>query len=411
MLYHTPGEPTPRSAPARWVSSGASNIEVRWRLGPGGRESSMRRMDSPGSWLAAGRVHRAKYLGERCWLRGRTRALIAFILCGALGLGTAYSSLAAVASTTVVSVSGSQPWVDTGIDIAGGTEVSITATGIIHVAGSDTFGKSPAGAPGCIATGDDSIPPGPFIAPGLTCWSLVGRLGTDGEPFEVANAVQFLASTGGRLYLSINDNYFGDNVGSWDATVAVRPVGLLAPVSNGVTVEVVHGYNSPAYGSGSRLPNCKIGSSLDHCANQQFGLDLQPGPGWDNLILAPADGTPSQPVKGFGGDCLNFRLDDGTNLNICHFKSVSATAGVHVEQGRVLGVSAKQPIHISLDARNTAEPCAGGWNLPRKGTGSYYCPIQFMAQYNLEFVNLPWDGHQENQWDNMSFVSTNVEIP
>lgn len=59
----------------------------------------------------------------------------------------------------------------------------------------------------------------PFIAPGLTPWSLVGKIGSDGRPFEVGSRRTFWAQSTGELYLSVNDNNFSDNDGSWDVTI------------------------------------------------------------------------------------------------------------------------------------------------------------------------------------------------
>jgi hypothetical protein len=95
-------------------------------------------------------------------------------------------------------------------------------------------------------------------------------------------------------------------------------VALLAPVPKGISLTVLHGYNDPPYQNARTVP-CRIGSMRDHCRNQQFGLDLRPGRGWDHNILAPAPGTPSDFDRVTG--CLNFTLDDGTNLNVCHISN------------------------------------------------------------------------------------------
>ena len=48
--------------------------------------------------------------------------------------------------------------------------------------------------------------------------------------------------------------------------VAAADTVLKAPVSAGITLTVVHGYNDP-------LPTarCVIGAAADHCGNQQYG--------------------------------------------------------------------------------------------------------------------------------------------
>lgn len=90
--------------------------------------------------------------------------------------------------------------------------MTITASGTIRIAGSDP-GKTPAGVPECAAASD-------FVAPSLPCWSLIGRVGS-GTPFYVGTTKGFSVTTPGRLFLGVNDNVFGDNSGSWAATVTV----------------------------------------------------------------------------------------------------------------------------------------------------------------------------------------------
>jgi Domain of unknown function (DUF5011) len=116
------------------------------------------------------------------------------------------------AATVQVSVPANQAWTDTGIDLTLGSNVTITASGTIKIASSDP-GKTPAGAPECSAPSD-------FVAPGLPCWSLIGRIG-GGTPFYVGTAMGFSVTTSGRLFLGVNDNSFPDNTGSWTATVTV----------------------------------------------------------------------------------------------------------------------------------------------------------------------------------------------
>jgi hypothetical protein len=180
---------------------------------------------------------------------------------------------------------------------------------------------------------------------------------------------------------------------------------LLAPVNDGTKLTVIHGYNDPPYRSTVPEP-CNIATTRDHCANQQFGLDLTPGAGWDNNILAPASGT----LEGYYGgslkkrDCLGFTLDDGVHFNICHFATQrSDLLGKHVTQGTVLGMAATSWIHLSLDSR--PKSCSGGWT-----AASYPCPVQFTDSHALEGQPLPSNGTAD-QWDSQSFTSSNKEVP
>jgi PA-IL-like protein len=115
-------------------------------------------------------------------------------------------------TTPPLTVLGTQPWIDTGVDLAQGTVISINASGTVKIAGSGP-GKSPAGNSTC--TADQS-----FIAPGLACWSLIGRIG-NGPLFAVGTGATITAINPGVLWLGINDQAgsFGDNPGTWAASI------------------------------------------------------------------------------------------------------------------------------------------------------------------------------------------------
>jgi hypothetical protein len=332
-------------------------------------------------------------------------SLLASISAVAAGDAAPTAGEPSAGESKTVSVAGNQPWTFTGVAINAGDSVSVHASGTIFIAGSDP-GKTPAGAPGCVATSDnDSIPPGPFLAPGLTCFALIGRVGT-GQPFGIGADSTFTATGSGELVLGVNDNFFGDNRGGWTVLVSVvhGETGMLAPVAKGVGVTVVHGYNDPPRQTGETPLLCVIASARDHCANQQFGLDLRPGAGWDRQILAPAAGTVGATVTGAGGPCLLLRLDDGVNANVCHFAAVTSREGSRVARGDVLGRAATPWIHLSLDRR--PETCSGGWRLPANRS-AYFCPVQLTGVHAFEGHELAWDGHTPNQWKDWQVTSTN----
>jgi lysophospholipase L1-like esterase len=112
-------------------------------------------------------------------------------------------------------ISAREPWTNTGLWLDRGSAVTITASGMIHVSDVDP-GKTPDGDAGCIA-------PSGAVGPGLTCHSLIGRIG-GGIPFQVGSATHFQAQSSGYLFLGPNDQYgwFGDNRGYWTATVLVE---------------------------------------------------------------------------------------------------------------------------------------------------------------------------------------------
>ncbi len=125
-----------------------------------------------------------------------------------------------------------QPWNDTGISIVAGEQVSIKANPSrkVYVGGPAPISyETPAGQP--LSTCQLYATPAhiaDMLAPGLPCWSLVGRIGQSGQPFEVGVQLSFLADASGELYLSVNDNDWGadnDNSGSWSVQISV-PSGM-----------------------------------------------------------------------------------------------------------------------------------------------------------------------------------------
>ncbi len=143
--------------------------------------------------------------------------LAAFMLVLLNAVPPHIASAAPRQGSATISVSALVPWTDTGLNITQYDWVRISASGVIKIAGSDP-GKTPDGESGCVAGST-------YVAPGLTCWSLIGRIGS-GAPFQVGSNKGFFAAGAGRLYLGVNDEtvFFGDNSGSWSATVTTSPM-------------------------------------------------------------------------------------------------------------------------------------------------------------------------------------------
>jgi len=58
----------------------------------------------------------------------------------------------------------------------------------------------------------------------LACWSLIGKIGQNGTPFQVGTSLtNFTAHVSGELFLGVNDNILRDNTGSWIARIVVSP--------------------------------------------------------------------------------------------------------------------------------------------------------------------------------------------
>jgi hypothetical protein len=119
------------------------------------------------------------------------------------GVGTAGRSIA---------VGGDRQWVDTGINLNAGDNVTINADGRIRIARDTNDFIAPAGAEGRVA--DATMPNAPI-------GGLVARIG-DSAPAFVGQNRTFRAPRSGRLYLGVNDSYFEDNTGQYNVTVDIN---------------------------------------------------------------------------------------------------------------------------------------------------------------------------------------------
>lgn len=124
-------------------------------------------------------------------MRGKERLRLASVLAatGALALPLALVAPAPSAYAQSVShrpVAAREVWTDTGVRVRAGTSVTITATGLVHFGSGPISRITPDGVPWgrtCSAIAAQ-VSHGTWPAPGLSCWSLIGRIGS-GKPFEV----------------------------------------------------------------------------------------------------------------------------------------------------------------------------------------------------------------------------------
>jgi hypothetical protein len=135
-----------------------------------------------------------------------------------------------------MNVTSTVPWTDTGIYIAAGSQLDITASGIV------AYGRSPAQVPD--ANGGESSGQQFFqtaVLPNTIIVSLIGKIGgttdvgtgtpvpegTPGDgPGFVGISYSEVTSTSGELFLGFNDQVggFWDNSGSFSVTIDVVPV-------------------------------------------------------------------------------------------------------------------------------------------------------------------------------------------
>ena len=105
-----------------------------------------------------------------------------------------------------VNVSAREPWTDTGVEVRGGQQISFRADGEVRWGPNRRDGAAgERNSPRNVAR---PLPDRPAAA-------LIGRVGENGDPFFIGDDQSPLRMRGsGRLYLGINDDFFGDNTGS-----------------------------------------------------------------------------------------------------------------------------------------------------------------------------------------------------
>lgn len=114
-----------------------------------------------------------------------------------------------------VVVPSTQRWFDTGIDVRAGTIIEYQANGTIHMSlNNENDGANPAGA-----WSGRHADNAPFRD--KPAGALIGRIG-NGAPIFMGEAGRLNASTSGRLYLSVNDDYLQDNSGEYRVTLTLR---------------------------------------------------------------------------------------------------------------------------------------------------------------------------------------------
>ena len=161
--------------------------------------------------------------------RRRWRTVVATTaMIVALGSTMGASAAAAAAQDAptddvTTSVVPTQGWTATGVTLRAGTDVAIRASGHIRFGQQPIDRMAPAGLPRGPQCEAVAGPGAQWVAPGLDCYALIGRIGS-GEPFVIGNGASIDVVADGELMLAANDNNFADNSGAWSVAVSVpRP--------------------------------------------------------------------------------------------------------------------------------------------------------------------------------------------
>ena len=161
--------------------------------------------------------HRIGALVAGAALAGGTFALI--------GGNDASEGTVGQASTvaTTVTVNADDPvFTDSGVMLTQGESLNISASETAkwtYVSGSVGPNGYPFSSNKC---GYDQYHPRShgYLAPGLNCWSLVGRIGSTGIIFYVGTSFTMPSPASGELYLAFNDDYYPNNSGAFTATIS-----------------------------------------------------------------------------------------------------------------------------------------------------------------------------------------------
>jgi hypothetical protein len=152
---------------------------------------------------------------------GASFAVFVLLLLSAINASAvpqdARSSRAKESETREVGLQANQPWTDTNIEVHAAEIETVSAAGAIQTNSAGGTATPSSSTSDCTIAGPVQVP---FVAPELTCWSMLGRIGPAGKVFEVGSNMRFKPDTKGASYVGVNDNFFGDNAGSWRASIA-----------------------------------------------------------------------------------------------------------------------------------------------------------------------------------------------
>lgn len=113
----------------------------------------------------------------------------------------------------VIVVNPTQRWIDTGIDLVAGENITVQSEGTIRLSGNSNDSSTAGGANRRAANAP---------MPNHPAGALIARVGSGAPIFLGDTTGARNVTTGGRLYLSVNDDHLEDNSGQYRVTVTVR---------------------------------------------------------------------------------------------------------------------------------------------------------------------------------------------
>ncbi|HUC04876.1 MAG TPA: DUF6531 domain-containing protein, partial [Acidimicrobiales bacterium] len=215
-------------------------------------------------------------------------------------------------------------WTDTGDTLTPGKLVTVLASGTIGgVPGSGSPAGSP--SPACLPATDASLY-GPIVDTALNCWSLMGRFGASGQPFEIGASPTFMAQAG-EFYLGVNDNKFSDNTGSWSAQVTSGTLAQALAIGQ---------HDASRYSAGCTHKISPKGTDPVDCASGDFYDTFTDvsipgrGPGLDLTRTYNSMAASNEGIFGYGWTCsyessLVVNADSSVTITEADGSQVTAT--------------------------------------------------------------------------------------
>jgi hypothetical protein len=112
------------------------------------------------------------------------------------------------ASGNGITVSPKQAWTATGLTVRKGEVLGINATGEVQLSSDTNDVATPFGSKSGRKATNAPVPNVPAGA-------LIGRIGTNGQPFAIGSGVQVPMPAAGQLFLGVNDDGYEDNQGEF----------------------------------------------------------------------------------------------------------------------------------------------------------------------------------------------------
>jgi hypothetical protein len=119
----------------------------------------------------------------------------------------ATTGTATPASGAGIAVSANQQWTPTGITVRKGEVITFNTTGEVQLSTDPNDVATPAGAKSA-----RRAPGAPL--PGVLAGALIGRV-ANGQPFGIGTSTSVPMPAAGQLFLGVNDDGMGDNVGAF----------------------------------------------------------------------------------------------------------------------------------------------------------------------------------------------------